>query len=115
MVCKVILLCPISTFLLLIEDGYLFFKFIVYIVKFDKKQNPLKSIAENGSSLLQCIWIVCTTLSWSVDWGAKVSKHPVFYMILFTLDLWDFFSRATKRVPRDITHTPIMNCQRVVG
>ena len=31
------------------------------IVKIDKKQNPLKSIAENGSSLLQCIWIVCMT------------------------------------------------------
>ena len=31
------------------------------IVKTDKKQNPLKSIAENGSSLLQCIRIVCTT------------------------------------------------------
>ena len=31
------------------------------IVKIDKKQNPLKYIAENGSSLLQCIWIVCTT------------------------------------------------------
>ena len=38
-----------------------FLKFTVYIVKIDKKQNPLKSIAENGSSLLQCIWIVCTT------------------------------------------------------
>ena len=61
MVCKVILLCPISTFLLLIENGYLFLKFTVYIVKFDKKQNPLKSIAENDSSLPQCIWIVCTT------------------------------------------------------
>ena len=31
------------------------------IVKIDKKQNPLKSIAENGSSLPQCIWIVCAT------------------------------------------------------
>ena len=31
------------------------------IVKTDQKQNPLKSIAENDSSLLQCIWIVCTT------------------------------------------------------
>ena len=38
-----------------------FFKFTVYIVKIDKKQNPLKSIAENDSSLLQCIWIVYTT------------------------------------------------------
>ena len=61
MVCKVILLCPISAFLLLIGNGSLFFKFTVYIVKIDKKQNPLKSIAENNSSLLQCIWIVCTT------------------------------------------------------
>ena len=42
------------------------------IVKIDKKQNPLKSIAENGSSLLQRIWIV-----WSVEGGTKVSKHPV--------------------------------------
>ena len=31
------------------------------IVNIDKKQNPLKSIAENDSSLLQCIWIVCAT------------------------------------------------------
>ena len=26
-----------------------------------KNQNPLKSIAENGSSLPQYIWIFCTT------------------------------------------------------
>ena len=51
----------LPTFLLLIENGSLFKKFTVYIVKIDKKQNPLKSIAENGSSLPQCIWIVCPT------------------------------------------------------
>ena len=38
-----------------------FLKFTVYIVKIDKKQNPLKSIAKNCSNLLQCIWIVCMT------------------------------------------------------
>ena len=39
----------------------LFLKFTVHIVKFDKKQKQLKSIAENCSSLQKCIWIVCTT------------------------------------------------------
>ena len=44
-----------------VEGGAKVSKHPVYIVKIDKKQNPLKSIAENGSSLLQCIWIVCMT------------------------------------------------------
>ena len=61
MACKVILLCPISIFFILIGNGSLFLKFTVYIVKIDKNRNPLKSIAENDSSLPQCIWIVCTT------------------------------------------------------
>ena len=43
----------------------------------DKRQNPLKSIAENGSSLLQCNWIVCTTPELVCGGGNKVSKHPV--------------------------------------
>ena len=86
MVCKVILLCPISAFLLLIGNGSLFFKFTVYIVKIDKKQNPLKSIAENDSSLLQCIWIVCTTPELVCGrGGAKVSKHPVHNYTIDTL------------------------------
>ena len=58
-----------------------FFKFTVYIVKIDKKQNPLKSIAENGSSVLQCIWIVCMTPELACGRGAKVSKHPVYMQI----------------------------------
>ena len=41
--------------------GLFFSKVTVYIVKIDKNRNPLKSIAENDSSLPQCIWIVCTT------------------------------------------------------
>ena len=41
------------------------------IVKIDKNQNPLKSIAENGSSLLQCIWIVCTTPELVCGWGLR--------------------------------------------
>ena len=79
MACKVILLCPISIFFILIGNGSLFLKFTVYIVKIDKKQNPLKSIAENDSSLPQCIWIVCTTpeLVLVCGGGSKVSKHPV--------------------------------------
>ena len=54
-------------------------KFPVNILKFDKKQNPLKSIAEIFSSLQKCIWIVCTTseLACGKGRGAKVSKHPV--------------------------------------
>ena len=52
---------PYFHIFILIGNGSLFFKFTVYIVKIDKKRNPLKSIAENDSSLPQCIWIVCTT------------------------------------------------------
>ena len=55
----------------------LVFKFIEYIEQIDKKQNPLKSIAENGSSLLQCNWIVCTTSELVCEGGNKVSKHHV--------------------------------------
>ena len=63
-----------------------FLKFTVYIVKIDKKQNPLKSIAENGSSLPQCIWIVCPTPELVCGGGGtKVSKHPVDMII--TLEL----------------------------
>ena len=47
------------------------------IVKIVKKQNPLKSIAENCSSLLECIWIVCTTPELDCGGVAKVSEHPV--------------------------------------
>ena len=57
--------------------GLFFFKFTVYIVKIDKKRNPLKSIAENDSSLPQCIWIVCRTPELVCGGGNKVSKHPV--------------------------------------
>ena len=78
MACKVILLCPISIFFILIGNGSLFLKFTVYIVKIDKNRNPLKSIAENDSSLPQCIWIVCTTPELVCGGGNKVSKHPVF-------------------------------------
>ena len=62
-----------------------FFKFTVYIVKIDKKQNPLKSTAENDSSLLQCIWIVCTTpeLVCGRGRGGKVLKQPVLYTLVF--------------------------------
>ena len=76
MVYKVILLCPISTFLPLIGNGSLFFKFTVYIVKMDKKQNPLKSIAENDSSLLQCIWIACTTPELVCGGGGQGIETP---------------------------------------
>ena len=70
MACKVILLCPISIFFILIGNGSLFLKFTVYIVKIDKNRNPLKSIAENDSSLPRCIWIV-QHLSWSVEGGTR--------------------------------------------
>ena len=60
MVCKVILLCPISAFLLLIGNGLCFQIHCIYSKNWQKAK-PLKSIAENDSSLLQCIWIVCTT------------------------------------------------------
>ena len=46
------------------------------IVKIDKKQNPLKSIAENGSSLLQCIWIVCKTPELVCGGGDKGIETP---------------------------------------
>ena len=39
----------------------LFLKIHCIYSKIDKNRNPLKSIAENDSSLPQCIWIVCTT------------------------------------------------------
>ena len=73
------LLCHIATFLHLIENGSLFFKFTVYIVKIDKKQNPLKSIAENGSSLPQCIWIVCPTPELVCGGGDKGIGTPCTY------------------------------------
>ena len=53
-----------------------FLKFTVYIVKIDKKQNPLKSIAENGSSLPQCIWIVCPTPELVCGGGDKGIETP---------------------------------------
>ena len=46
------------------------------IVKIYKKQNPLKSIAENGSSLLQFIWIVCTTPDLVCGGGGKGIGTP---------------------------------------
>ena len=42
-----------------------------------QKAKPLKSIAENDSSLPQCIWIFCTTPELVCGGGSKVSKHPV--------------------------------------
>ena len=53
-----------------------FFKFTVYIVKIDKKRNPLKSIAENLSSLPQCIWIVCTTPELVCGGGGQGIETP---------------------------------------
>ena len=56
----------------------LFLKITVNIVKIDKKQNALKSIAQNGSSLPQYIWIVCKSHELVCrGGGAKVSQHPV--------------------------------------
>ena len=56
----------------------LFLKFPVYIVKIDKKQNPLKYLAETCFSLQNVFGLFIRHLSWSVaGGGAKVSKHPV--------------------------------------
>ena len=56
-----------------------FFKIPLHIARFDKKQNPLKSIAENCFSLPKCIWIIFTTSELACGRGAKVSKHPIYY------------------------------------
>ena len=53
-----------------------FLKFTVYIVKIDKKQNPLKSTAENGSSLPQCTWFVCPTPELVCGGGDKGIETP---------------------------------------
>ena len=53
-----------------------FLKFTVYIVKIDKKQNSLKSIAENGSSLPQCTWIVFPTSELVYGVGDKGIETP---------------------------------------
>ena len=84
---------PYFHIFILIGNGSLFFKFTVYIVKIDKKRNPLKSIAENDSSLPQCIWIVCTTPELVCGGGNKVSKHPVYviyvvWTIIYTYRTW---------------------------
>ena len=63
------------------------------MVKIDKKQNPLKSIAENGSSLPQCIWIVCPTPELVCGGGDKGIEIPCicqilsFFVILFDLQI----------------------------
>ena len=51
-------------------------KITVYIVEIDKKRNPLKSIAENDSSLPQCIWIVCTTPELVCGGGGQGIETP---------------------------------------
>ena len=58
-----------------------FLKFTVYIVKIDKKQNPLKSIAENGSSLPQCIWIVCPTPELVCGGGGQRYRNTLYIVI----------------------------------
>ena len=76
-----------------------FFKFTVYIVKIDKKQNPLKSISENGSSLPQCIYIVCPTPVLVCGGGSKVSKHPVEAKVklFFSQTPFDYYGSTRKR------------------
>ena len=58
----------------------LFLKFTVYIVKIDKKQNPLKFIAENGSSLSQCIWIFCQAPELVCGGGGYGIETPCTYL-----------------------------------
>ena len=59
--------------------GLFFFKFTVYIVKIDKKQNPLKSTAENDSTLPQCTWFVCPTPELVCGGGDKGIETPCTY------------------------------------
>ena len=54
----------------------LFLIFTKNIVKIYKIQNDLKSIAENGSSLPQYIWIVCTTPKLVCGEGDKGIETP---------------------------------------
>ena len=46
------------------------------MVNMYKKQNPLKSITENGSSLLQCILIISTTPELVCEGGEQGIETP---------------------------------------
>jgi len=61
------------------------------IVKIDKKQNPLRSIAEGGSGLLQCIWIVCTTPEFVCGGGELSIETPCIFHLGSTCSPVEFF------------------------
>ena len=69
-----------------IGNGSLFWKFTVCMVKFDKKQNPLKLkyITESDYSFPQCIWIICTTPE--LVYGGGTRYRNTLYRVIWTIN-----------------------------